>query len=42
MIESILIVVAIVLLIGLCSSPVKQIHHDSRNGSFYEISNRKD
>ena len=42
MIESILIVVAVALIISICSEPPRQIHHDSHKGSFYEISNRKD
>ena len=39
-----LFAVAIIIVIGLldCDGDNSPIHHDSRPGSFYEISNRKD
>ena len=42
MIESILIVVAVAIIIHIFREPPREIHHDSRKGSFYEISNRRD
>ena len=35
--------VATVIIVGLCSNPNdgRPMHHDSRKGSYYEISNRK-